>query len=155
MQSQSIGDTSPGPGIGERFRDDLVFVLVDDVTDPLFAEHRHVVSVGLKHHFQLLHTGDVVGSGIAEPRNASGLSPFVALRTRPVEPSRLGKILSKPRKGVAKHGMVNFGNFRSVSQPVRHLKDAQFQSGTRIAFGYDESNKAPRHRCSVRQAACR
>ena len=94
-------------------------------------------------------------AGVAEPRNASGLSPFVTLRASPVEPSRLGKILSKPRKGVAKHGTVDFGNLRPVSQTVGHLKDAQYQPGTRIAFGDHESNKAPRHGRAMRQAACR
>ena len=63
MQSRSIGEALTSPGIGERLRDNLVFVFVDDVTEAFLAKHRHVVSVGLKHHPQLLHTGDVVGGG--------------------------------------------------------------------------------------------
>jgi hypothetical protein len=99
-----------------------------------------------------LHPRDVLGSGVTEPGNATGLPAFVPLRASPVEPSRFGKVLSKPRKGVAKRGAVNFWNVESVSQAIRHLKDAQFQPGSWIAFGDDESNKAWRHICRCGKA---
>jgi len=111
------------PSISERLCDDLMFVFVNDVTEALLAKHRHVVSVGLKYHPQVLRSGDVVAGGLAEPCNASGLPPLVALRASPVEPSRLGEVLSKPRKGVAKRGTVGFWNIRSLSQPTRRLKE--------------------------------
>src|SRR5262245_20702860 len=117
-------ETFTGPSIGERFRDDLVFVFVHDVPEPLLAEHRDAVSVHFEHGAQLLHVGDVFGGRVAEPGNASGLPPVVAFRASPVEPSRLGKVLSKPRKGVAKDSTVGFRNVRPVSQGKRHLKDA-------------------------------
>src|SRR6185295_12067699 len=56
------------PGIGERLRDDLVFVFVDDVTEALLVEHRDVVSVGLKHDPELLNTqtDEIDPAGLAQ-----------------------------------------------------------------------------------------
>jgi len=80
--------------------------------------------VGLEHDPQLLHTGDVLGRSVAEPRNASGLSPLVTFRASSVEPIRLGKVPSKPREGVAKHSTVDFWNIGVVAQASGDLKYA-------------------------------
>src|SRR6185312_3651398 len=73
QHSAFSSESLTSPGIGERLRDDLVFVFVDDVTEALFVEHRDVVSVGLKHDPELLNTSDVLCSRVAEPRDASRL----------------------------------------------------------------------------------
>jgi len=63
---------SAGLGVGERFGNNLKFILVDNVPDARFGQHRDGMTVLLQDDTHLMHAGQAIRRAVPEPGDSSG-----------------------------------------------------------------------------------
>jgi hypothetical protein len=71
--------------VGERFRNGLCVVSIDNVPNAIFSHYVHGMTIGFQHPFYFVHPRDMLKRVIAEPRDALCISPIESLGSGPVK----------------------------------------------------------------------
>src|SRR6266567_7451422 len=119
--------------VGKRFRDNLVFVLVDNVTDTLSFDHPNAYSVVLKDGDHLADTRDVLLRRIFEPRDCPVLLS-VMRRLSGCEAGWFFQMSVKPFSQFIEMRFFVRVQFPRVTQVVRRLKYAELAFGIVVNF---------------------
>ena len=108
-------------------------IFVNDVANPRFGDHLDDVPVLFEHSSDLLHAGQVLCSGVLEPRDPSGVAAVVALRFRPIEARGRFEVLREPRQRVGKRRPILCGDLRRFPKLVSETEESIFDTGFRVA----------------------